>query len=129
MSFDSSKPMCGAHLTDEEVANKVRMLMRGDLDHEAVCTMARDRIMALSQELQELKRGKREMMAPLPDPTERSLPLPSSDSSDDVFSIGSPSYPPDPPSNWICTTCSFEWAACMCPNACSPGEAIPPLSK
>ena len=42
---------CGAHLSDAEVASKVRMLMRGDLDHEAVCAMARDRIRDLARNL------------------------------------------------------------------------------
>lgn len=38
----------GPHWSDEQVASKVRMLMRDDLDHEAVCVMARDRIVYLS---------------------------------------------------------------------------------
>jgi hypothetical protein len=38
-------------LTDEEVAGQVRMLLRSDLDHERVCTLARDRILYLSAEL------------------------------------------------------------------------------
>jgi hypothetical protein len=42
-----------AHLTDKEIATRVRMLLRGDLDHEALCTGARDRILNLSQKLQE----------------------------------------------------------------------------
>lgn len=37
-------------LSDLEVAGEVRMLTRNQLDHEAVCTFARDRIMALSKE-------------------------------------------------------------------------------
>jgi hypothetical protein len=41
------------YLSDLEMAFKVRMLMRNDLDHEAVCTAARDRIMWLSQQLEE----------------------------------------------------------------------------
>lgn len=43
-------PIRSHDLTDEQVAFKVRMLMRGDIDHEAVCLMARDRIMALVKE-------------------------------------------------------------------------------
>lgn len=39
------------HLSDEEVAGRVRMLMRDQLDHEAVCTLGRDRIMCLTEEL------------------------------------------------------------------------------
>lgn len=37
-------------LTDEEVAAKVRMLLRSDLDHEPVVCAACDRIMCLSKE-------------------------------------------------------------------------------
>ncbi len=37
-------------MSDEQMANKVRMLMRTDLDHELVCQAARDRIKCLSQE-------------------------------------------------------------------------------
>ena len=44
--------IAGAHLSDEEVAGKVRMLMRQDIDHEAVVTMARDRIVYLSQRME-----------------------------------------------------------------------------
>lgn len=40
-----------AGLSDMDVASKVRMLMRDDFDHEAVCTMARDRIVYLSDQL------------------------------------------------------------------------------
>jgi hypothetical protein len=43
--------MVFAELSDLEMASKVRMLMRGDLVHEAVCVGARDRIMYLSQQL------------------------------------------------------------------------------
>lgn len=45
----------GANFSDIEVAGKVRMLMRGDLNHESVCVMARDRIMALSKEVARLR--------------------------------------------------------------------------
>lgn len=41
----------GAHLSDAELAARVRMLMRHDLDHESVCVMGRDRIRDLSREL------------------------------------------------------------------------------
>lgn len=47
--------MCMGHLSDIEVANKVRMLYRDTLNHEAVCTAARDRIMYLSQRVDELE--------------------------------------------------------------------------
>ena len=43
--------MSGERMTDSEVALMVRMLMRDQLDHEMVCTLARDRIMALSYQL------------------------------------------------------------------------------
>jgi hypothetical protein len=42
-------------LSDEQVANRVRMLMRGDLDHELVCQAARDRIKCLMKEKAELE--------------------------------------------------------------------------
>jgi hypothetical protein len=45
----------GGHLSDAEVAGKVRMLMRNDLDHESVCVMARDRIRDLSRYVDALK--------------------------------------------------------------------------
>jgi hypothetical protein len=40
-------PIDYADMCDEDLAGKVRMLMRGDLEHEAVVCAARDRIMAL----------------------------------------------------------------------------------
>lgn len=43
-----------AHLTDEEMADSVRMLMRGDLDHEMICCGARDRIKCLMYEKAQL---------------------------------------------------------------------------
>lgn len=52
-TLDQLKTMqCGAHLSDKEVGLRVRMLMRDDLDHEAVCCMARDRIRYLSAALE-----------------------------------------------------------------------------
>ena len=42
--------MLYADKTDIEVAHMVRMLMRNELAHEAVCCAARDRIMYLSQQ-------------------------------------------------------------------------------
>lgn len=38
-------------ISNAEVAGTVRMLMRNQLDHERVCTLARDRILFLDQEL------------------------------------------------------------------------------
>ena len=43
--------MCMGDKSDIEVAHLVRMLMRRDLMHEAVCTAARDRIMYLVNKL------------------------------------------------------------------------------
>lgn len=47
--------LCGGHLSHDEVASKVRMLRRTDLDHEPVCTMARDRIKWLANRVDELQ--------------------------------------------------------------------------
>ncbi len=44
------KTMTYGHLTDHQMADKVRMLMRDTLEHEAVCCGARDRIMFLHQQ-------------------------------------------------------------------------------
>lgn len=49
----------GAHLSDAEVASKVRMLMRHDLDHEQVCCLARDRIAYLSRRCRDLENAAR----------------------------------------------------------------------
>lgn len=51
--------------TDIHVAGKVRMLMRGDLDHEMVCTVARDRIMALSKEIVRIEAVNCDLLAAL----------------------------------------------------------------
>lgn len=47
--------MCMGDRSDIEVAGLVRMLMRHDIMHEAVCTAGRDRIMYLSQRVAELE--------------------------------------------------------------------------
>lgn len=47
--------MVYGRLTDIEMADKVRMLMRDTLQHEAICCGARDRIMYLSQQLAALR--------------------------------------------------------------------------
>lgn len=49
-SYGDRHPISGAHLSDEAVATQVRMLMRDQLNHEAVCQTARDRIMCLTEE-------------------------------------------------------------------------------
>ena len=46
----TDKPIGYADKSDEQVAREVRMLMRDQLNHEGVCTMARDRIMCLTKE-------------------------------------------------------------------------------
>lgn len=46
--------IAAAHMSDIEVAGEVRMLMRDQLDHEAVCCTARDRIVCLHEEKQAL---------------------------------------------------------------------------
>lgn len=43
----------GSKFTHAEIANKVRMLTRSDLDHEMVCMLGRDRIILLANELAE----------------------------------------------------------------------------
>jgi len=43
------------HQSHDWMASKVRMLMRNDLDHEAVCTGARDRIVWLAARVKELE--------------------------------------------------------------------------
>ena len=43
------------YLSDYQVASKVRMLGRNDLTFEFTVTMARDRIMSLSKEVEDLK--------------------------------------------------------------------------
>lgn len=53
----------GAHLGDMEVAGRVRMLMRTDLNHESVCTLARDRIVYLSDRLDEVTSVTEEQIA------------------------------------------------------------------
>lgn len=45
----------GQHFTDEQIADRVRMLMRTDFDHEATCTLARDRIASLARERDQLR--------------------------------------------------------------------------
>jgi hypothetical protein len=43
-------PIACPQWDDVEVAGRVRMLMRNDLDHEMICTVARDRILCLAKE-------------------------------------------------------------------------------
>lgn len=40
--------------SDEWIADRVRMLSRGDIDHKAICLAARDRIMRLTLRIEEL---------------------------------------------------------------------------
>lgn len=43
------------NMSDEWIADRVRMLMRQDIWHEAICAAGRDRIMRLSLEVERLK--------------------------------------------------------------------------
>ena len=52
----NKETMCMGHMSDIEVARIVRMLMRTDMDHEAVCVASRDRIMYLSQRVEYLEK-------------------------------------------------------------------------
>ena len=67
--------ICGAQYTDYEVAGKVRMLGRNDLDHEVVCTIARDRIMWQSQEIERLRMLARAAGVDLPGDEKPPYPL------------------------------------------------------
>lgn len=49
------------HMSDEWVADRVRMLRHRDLDHEAICCAARDRIMRLSLRVAKLEAVIREI--------------------------------------------------------------------
>lgn len=51
----------GSDLSDSEIAGRVRMLGRQQLDHELVCLMGRDRIIALSDEVTRLTERCREL--------------------------------------------------------------------
>lgn len=46
---------CHGDWSHEEVASHVRMLMRNDIDHEVICTTARDRIIWLARRVAELE--------------------------------------------------------------------------
>lgn len=49
-------PKVGEHITDAQAASMVRMLTRNQTDHEYICVLGRDRIMALSAERDALAR-------------------------------------------------------------------------
>lgn len=51
---DELRETAGGHLSHDELARQVRMLLRGDYNHEAVCLMGRDRIVWLARKLDEL---------------------------------------------------------------------------
>lgn len=51
-------PEAFADMSDEWVADRVRMLLRNDIWHEAICTAGRDRIMRLSLEVERLRAGR-----------------------------------------------------------------------
>lgn len=50
--YGDRREISGPQFTDKQVADRVRMLFRDQLDHEMVCTLARDRIMHLSEKVQ-----------------------------------------------------------------------------
>ena len=56
---NTALPISAPHLSDEEVAREVRMLMRDQLNHESVVTIARDRIMCLTEEKESLEERSR----------------------------------------------------------------------
>jgi hypothetical protein len=51
----ANKTEAYGHMSDEWVANRVRMLHRSDLEFEPICSAGRDRIMRLSMEVAELR--------------------------------------------------------------------------
>lgn len=59
-------PMQEPDLSDMEVAGQVRMLHRNQLDHERVCTLARDRIVYLADRLGELEACEKQGLRDLP---------------------------------------------------------------
>lgn len=61
----TTHPIGKPHLTDEEMAGEVRMLMRDQLDHEAICTAARDRIMCLVAEKKALQEALESVASPV----------------------------------------------------------------
>ena len=52
---DGYQTMPYSNLNHEQMAGKVRMLMRDTLEHEAICTGARDRIIYLANQVEDLK--------------------------------------------------------------------------
>jgi len=61
----STHPISFPQLSDEHMANKVRMLYRSDLDHESVCLGARDRIKCLAAEKEQLLKACKDVLAAL----------------------------------------------------------------
>ena len=53
--FGATHRISRENLTDVQVATLVRMLGRSDIDHELTCTVARDRILCLTQEKKRLQ--------------------------------------------------------------------------
>jgi hypothetical protein len=78
-----SKPY--SHLSDTEIASKVRMLTRSDLDHELVVCAARDRIMSLTAERDELARKLGEAEAKLVRFDEANTPFEDRDDRIEIF--------------------------------------------
>lgn len=61
----STHPISFPQLTDEQMAHKVRMLYRSDIDHECVCLGARDRIKCLMAEKNKLLAACKDVLAAL----------------------------------------------------------------
>ena len=49
----AGRPESYGHLSDKAIADKVRMLMRDDLEHEGIVVAARDRIARLARQLRD----------------------------------------------------------------------------
>lgn len=105
-------PISGSELDDREVARRVRMLMRRDLDHELVCVLARDRIMALVKENEQLRK-------------QLSEPATSSDSENSVMELTE--VPPCPFCGGVKVSVregsTFRWIVASCDECgASAGE-------
>jgi hypothetical protein len=61
-------PEAFAEMSDEWIADRVRMLLRNDIWHEAICTAGRDRIMRLSLEVERLRAALCEIASADPSP-------------------------------------------------------------
>lgn len=55
-------PEAFGEMSDEWIADRVRMLMRDDIYHEAICTAGRDRIMRLSLQVTDLRQALKDLV-------------------------------------------------------------------